>query len=233
MARDTDATAGTETIVVPGPIRGGHCPPPREIVLVDARKVFDFCTQEDLLERCFTIPNLGTGATILSCRITQIQCEEVADRQPVNNGSDGRAIVSIQITLTLQLQVQPATGMQPVTVERTISFPKRVVLCAPEGTDVTCDVEGSCICTVQPDAAAGEPNVCCTIQLCTVLTVTADVKLLVPAFGSALPRRCPSAASPAGCPPEVEPCDPPVRLPARRRERDRDRDRDRDCGCRD
>ena len=64
MARDTDATAGTETIVVPGPIRGGHCPPPREIVLVDARKVFDFCTQEDLLERCFTIPNLGTGATI-------------------------------------------------------------------------------------------------------------------------------------------------------------------------
>ncbi len=225
MASHTDATAGTEMRVVPGPIRGGHCPAPREIVLVDARKVFDFCSQEDLLERCFTLPDLGADGSILSCRITQIQCEEVADRQPVTNGDEGRAIVSIQITLTLQLQVQPTMGAQPVLVERTVTFPKRVVLCAPEGTDVTCDVEGTCICTVQPGAGEGEPNVCCTIQLCTVLTVTADVKLLVPAFGSVRARRCPSAASVQGCPPEVDDCDPPVRFPVRRRERDRD------CGC--
>jgi len=229
MATNREATAGTESRVVPGLIRDGHCPSPREIVLVDARKVFDFCTQEDLLERCFNIQGLGEGATILSCRITQISCEEAADRQPVNNGKDGRAIVSIQITLRLQLMVRPSATAQPILVERTITFPKQVVLCAPEGTDVTCDVEGSCICTVQPGAAQGEPNVCCTIQLCTVLTVTADVKLLVPTFGSVLPRRCPSAASPAGCPPDVEPCDPPVRFATR--QRDRHRDHDCDCGC--
>ncbi len=224
MASNTDATAGTEMTVIPGPIRGGHCPAPREIVVVDARKVFDFCTQEDLLERCFTIPELGAHGSVLSCRITDIRCEEVADRQPVHQGDDGRAVVSIQITLTLRLRVLPDSGERPIVVERTITFPKRVVLCAPDGTDVTCDVEGTCICTVQPDAAEGEPNVCCTIQLCTVLTVTADVKLLVPAFGSVRPRRCPSGASPQGCPPEVEDCDPPVvRLPIRRR--------DRECGC--
>jgi len=224
MASNTDVTAGTEMTVLPGPIRGGHCPTPREIVLVDARKVFDFCSQEDLLERCFTIPELGTEGSILSCRITQILCEEVADRQPVNNGDEGRAIVSIQITLTLQLQVQTQAGATPTIVERTITFPKRVVLCAPEGTDVTCDVEGTCICTVQPMAGEGEPNVCCTIQLCTVLTVTADVKLLMPSFGAVRARRCPSAASVQGCPPEIEDCDPPVRFAAARR-------RDRDCGC--
>lgn len=209
--------------VVPGPIRGGHCPTPREIVVVDARKVFDFCTQEDVLERCFTIPDLGEDASVLDCRITNITCEEIMDREPVMNGN-GRAVVSVQITLTLRLTIMPDLGQSPITVERTVTFPKRVVLCAPEGTQVTCDVQGTCICTVQPDAADGEPNVCCTIQLCTVLTVTANVKLLVPSFGSVRARRCPSAASPAGCPPEVEDCEPPFGQEAAERNH-------RNCGC--
>jgi len=224
MSTNMSPTAGEmDVTVVPGPIRGGQCPTPREIVVVDARKVFDFCTQEDILERCFSIPDLGEDASVLDCRITNIQCEEIMDREPVRDNR-GRALVSIQITLTLRLTIMPDAGEHPIRVERTITFPKRVVLCAPEGTEVSCDVQGTCICTVQPDAAEGEPNVCCTIQLCTVLTVTASVKLLVPSFGSVSARRCPSAASPAGCPPEVEDCEPPfVQLPASRR--------NRNCGC--
>ncbi|MFZ5815797.1 MAG: hypothetical protein ACOY93_10910 [Bacillota bacterium] len=193
MSKNLPPMAGGQDIrVVPGPIRGGHCPPPREIVVVEARKVFDFCTQEDLLERCFFIPDLGPGAMVVECTITNVTCQEIMDREPLPNG-EGRALVSIQVNLTLNLTIIPAPGQAAVMIQRNISFPKRVVLCAPLGTDVSCEVRGTCICTLQPpspNGVEGEPNICCTIQLSITLTVTANVKLLVPTFGMVLPKEC-------------------------------------------
>lgn len=138
--------------------------------MVEARKIFDFCFQEDTLERCFFVPGLGTAATVTNCEITQVTCNEILDREPVPD-QDGLALVSIQVTLELSITVLPGPNVAPVTVTRMISFPKRAVLCAPTGTEVTCDVRGTCICTVQPSTMAQmgtEPNVCCTIQLSEV-----------------------------------------------------------------
>ncbi len=178
--------------VVPGPVRGGHCPPPREIMVVEARKVFDFCTQEETLERCFFVNGLANGAMVTSCEITDVTCQEILDREPIPD-EEGKALVSIQVNLTLNLMITPGNGMAPIMVQRNIAFPKRVVLCAPMGTDVSCDVRGTCICTIQPPSPNGaemEPNVCCTIQLSITLTSTANVKVLVPTFGMVFPKEC-------------------------------------------
>lgn len=195
--------------VSPGPIRGGHCPPPREIVLVDARKVFDFCTQQDTLERCFCVADLGPDAAVIDCQIVNISCQEIAEREPIIGG-EGRALVSIQVNLTVRITLMPGNNQPPITVERNIAFPKRVILCAPMGTDVTCDVRGTCICTVQPPGSTGcpvEANVCCTLQLVITITVTAPVKVLVPSFGMVMPRECqapvPAAMLPEECPDSI------------------------------
>lgn len=191
--------------VVPGPIRGGHCPPPKEIVVVEARKVFDFCSQEDTLERCFFVAGLTNGAMVTACEITDVTCQEIMDREPIPE-DEGKALVSIQVNLTLNVTITPGNGAAPITVQRNIAFPKRVVLCAPMGTDVSCDVRGTCICTIQPPSPNGgdtEPNVCCTIQLSITVTSTANVKVLVPTFGMVLPKEC-SAAPVIG---EQIPCD--------------------------
>lgn len=211
MSKNLPPVAGVQDLrVLPGPIRGGHCPPPREIVVVEARKVFDFCTQDDLLERCFFVAGLGQGAMVVDCQIANVTCQEIMEREPLPT-KPGKALVSIQVNLTLNLTVVPATGQAPVMLQRNISFPKRVVLCAPTGTDVTCDVRGTCICTVQPPSPTPvetEPNVCCTIQLSTTLTVTANVKVLVPTFGMVLPKECTIApVLGAMVPPD---CDEPV-----------------------
>ncbi|HLN60616.1 MAG TPA: hypothetical protein VK464_03620 [Symbiobacteriaceae bacterium] len=168
-------TGGQDRRVVPGPVRGGACPPPSEIVVVEVRKVFDFCFQEDSLERCFFVPGLGTGAAVTGCEITNVTCGEIMDREPIPD-QDGLALVSLQINIDLSISIAATANATPTTVTRTISFPKRVVLCAPTGTDVSCDVRGTCICTVQPTTATTattEPNVCCTIQLCVVNIVDA------------------------------------------------------------
>lgn len=187
--------------VVPGPVRDGRVPPFREIMVVETRKVYDFCFQEDTLERCFTVPNLGAGAQVLSCQISNVTCQEITPREPIPD-QPGLSLVSVQVNLQLTIQIRPDTGAQPGTLQRVIAFPKRLVLCAPQGTDVTCDVRGTCICTLQPvPAGSTEPNLCCTIQLCTTTQATADVRVLVPTFGTVVPQPC--AVSPAfgGCPP--------------------------------
>lgn len=197
-------SGGQEPRIVPGPVRGGACPPPSEIVVVEARKVFDFCFQEDSLERCFFVSGLASTATITNCEITNVTCTEIMDREPLPD-QDGLVLASIQITLELRITILPAPMAQPVTIMRTVTFPKRVVLCAPSGTDIRCDVRGTCICTVQPPPTTGatgnEPNVCCTIQLCVTVTSSADVKLLVPSFGVVVPQECRVSPAFGGCPP--------------------------------
>jgi hypothetical protein len=210
---------GQDRRIAPGPVRGGACPPPSEIVVVETRKVFDFCFQEDSLERCFFVSGLTNGATISGCEITNVTCSEILDREPIPE-QDGLALVSLQINIEITVTIQPGTvGATPITVMRTISFPKRVVLCAPTGTDVTCDVRGTCICTMQPPSmnqvgqVGTEPNVCCTIQLCVVVQSTALVKILVPSFGVVMPQECRVSPAFGGCPPmPPEVCGPGINM---------------------
>lgn len=194
--------AETRTKIIPGPIKG-TCPPFKEIMVIDARKVFDFCFQEDILDRCFFVPEVGTGAEILDCEIVDVTCVEIMEREPIPE-TGGLALVSLQVTLTLRITLIPTTGATPIVINRPLAFPKRVVVCAPDGTDVNCDVRGTCICTLQPvvnQVTTTEPNVCCTIQLCIVVQVTADVKILVPTFGFVMPKECQVAPAFGGCPP--------------------------------
>lgn len=191
--------------------------------MIEARKVFDFCFQEDTLERCFFVPDVGPNATVLACDITDVVCSEVGVREPIQD-QDGLALVSIQVNVTLSLTISLGPGTTPITVTRQIAFPKRVVLCAPMGTDVTCDVRGTCICTVQPTTGqfGTEPNVCCTIQLCITVKSYADVNILIPSFGTVVPKECQVAAAFGGCPPMP----PEICGPLRGTSRDCDRDRD-------
>lgn len=206
---------GQQSTVVPGPVKGGVCPPPSEIMVVEARKVFDFCFQEDLIERCFFVPGLGPQARVTECEIVEVVCDEVMDREPIVD-NDGLVLVSLRILLTLRITILPAPAAMPIIVTRQIAFPKRVVLCAPTGTEVRCDVQGTCICTIQPETEAPqEPNLCCTIQLCIVVQSTALVKILVPCFGVVVPQECKVSPIFGGCPPlPPDPCPPLV--PTRR-----------------
>jgi hypothetical protein len=162
------------------------------------------CFQEDMLERCFFVPDLGEMAAVVSCEIMDVTCNEIGQREPVV-GQPGVATVSIQINLTLRLAIAPTPMATPILVTRTIAFPKRVVLCAPTGTEVVCNVRGTCICTVQPPVPMApelESNVCCTIQLVTSVKSVADVNLLVPSFGMVMPKECKAVAVMPDVPPE-------------------------------
>jgi hypothetical protein len=197
-------------VIVPGPILG-PCPPPTEIICIEAKKVFDFCFQEELLEKCFRLEEEVTE--VEDCEIESAVCREIRDRRPVE-GRDGLFLVSLQIDLILRLTL--LVDEEEVVRRRRITIVKQVVLCAPLGTEVTCEVAGTCICVVQdqtlppelvengaaqPEPAEDEPNICCTVQLCITIQSLATVKILVPALGLCVPAECRVAPAFGGCPP--------------------------------
>jgi hypothetical protein len=87
-------SGGQGARIVPGPVSGGACPPPSELV-VEVRKVFDFCFQQETLDRCFVVPGLGPGAAVTDCQITNVTCQEALPREPLQD-QEGLSVVSVQ-----------------------------------------------------------------------------------------------------------------------------------------
>jgi len=83
---------------------------------------------------------------------------------------------------------------------KVVTFLKQAVLCAPEGTEVQCEVTGNCCCFLDCNW-----DITCVFDFCVVLQVKADVKILVPSFGFCVPAECKAVAP---CPPRiVDDCD--------------------------
>ncbi|MCL6560184.1 MAG: hypothetical protein K6U74_15600 [Firmicutes bacterium] len=186
---------------------------PTDIVCIEVPKVYDFCFQAERRENiCTPIRKpcpIPPDATV-RCTITATTCEEVARSTPT---PDGRANVTLAITVTYTLEVLDNTGRVILTIpDLTFGFVKAVVLCAPTTpfpTTTVCNiVSSSCFCLI-----AGE-QICCTFDLCIVIQSVAVVKLLVPSFGFCVPALCEEVAPgpPFVCPPQLFPpqC-PPLR----------------------
>lgn len=206
--------------ITPGPVGPDGAPEPTEIVCIDTRKVYDFCFEEIVIpERTFTPPpgictNLtGTASdfavrcTILSAAMDTdqfVDCVEIGPRTPVGNG-----LFQVQVRVTVPVQIEVVNRMGGLVcgpVVTSFTFVRTAVLCAPPGTEVTCDITGTCLCDF--DAVPGTTGTItitlfrCSFNLCLVLQSSAVVKLLVPSFGFCVPAPCRVAGL---CPPSFPP----------------------------
>jgi hypothetical protein len=186
--------------VVPGPCPATGCPPPTEIVCIEVHKVYDFCFQTETRDNiCFEIPDAcGTvppGSTA-SGTVTSVTCTATSI-QPIP--PDGFANVTLLITVTLSNTITSPGGQTLCTFTGTFSFLKTVVLCAPQGVSISCEVPAT---AVGPCVIIGD-DVCCTVSLCLLIESVAKVKLLVPSYGFCVPAPCVVAPFPPfPCPPQ-------------------------------
>ncbi|MEW6172161.1 MAG: hypothetical protein AB1510_03715 [Bacillota bacterium] len=174
-----------------------------EVVCIETFKVYDFCFQADSREQCFDVTvcqeyPFPPGSTA-QCDISGATCTEVSRTPPDENG---RSDITFAVSATIIITILGPDGCPLCQLTKTISFTKTVVLCAPEGTFTDCAVVSvACQCVL-----IGE-QVCCSVDLCTVIQSRAIVKLLVPSFGFCVPVACEevSPAPPVVCPPELFP----------------------------
>jgi hypothetical protein len=167
-----------------------------EVICAEVKRVCDFCFQEERIDRTFAVGNL-TGQTI-NCMIDQaaITCR-VVQRMPLD-GDDNRVLVGVAITVPVTI----TAGTQ--TIPQTVTFLKQAVICAPPGTDVECQVTGTCLCFF--DATTGNLN--CTFNFCVVIQSKVTVRVLLPTLGQCAPKRCSVQEALGGCPPgSNNPCD--------------------------
>jgi hypothetical protein len=164
-----------------------------EVVCIEAKRVCDFCFQEERIERTF---NVGTGLTgNVTCMINEqnITCREVERRTVDSKKNQELACVAVQVPVTIMIGTQ--------TITQTITFLKQAVLCAPGGTDIECQVTGNCCCFYDPATGV----VTCVFNFCVVIQSKVTVRILVPTMGMCTPKRCQPVVG--GCPPgAMNPC---------------------------
>ncbi|MGE5673711.1 MAG: hypothetical protein ACM3XM_07465 [Mycobacterium leprae] len=178
------------------PCHEGHH---HDVVCIEAKKVFDFCFQEHHVEREFPdlVPH-DLKHVRVECEIeeSEILCREVGKRRPVE-GKPGKFIVCVAVEVPIRIKVIDEYDERICrTIHQKVVFLKQAVLCAPEGTDVECQVTGNCCCFFDRH----HHIVTCAFDFCVVLETKAKVKLLVPSMGLCLPAQCKSVPA---CPPRV------------------------------
>lgn len=163
-----------------------------EVICIEATKVCDFCFQEHRVDRTFNV-NVPTGVTEIMCNIDEanVTCR-VVERREVEGTKKQLVCVAITVPVTFTVGTE--------TFNQTVTFLKQAVLCAPEGTQVRCDVTGNCCCFLDPATGL----VTCVFDFCVVIKTQVQVRVLVPTLGMCTPKRCRSTI--VGCPPSVPDC---------------------------
>lgn len=164
-------------------------PPATEIVCIKTKKVFDFCFQQDLVERVFPVTEPGVPSNvdgIIECNVTQTRCTELGRNEVPDK--PGFYAVSLQVSVNCAFTVATSNGGQE-TFARTFTLPKTVVLCTPAGTHLECDVSAVCTCTLesQQRPAGFSTDIVSSLQLWLVVTSYAEVAMLVPSYGLCTP----------------------------------------------
>lgn len=171
----------------------------RDVICIEAKKVFDFCFQEHRVERQFDA-NIPTDTPVMvDCQIdTQaITCREVSPRQEIDDKKNKFLVcLAINVPVTIRVMNQ-VTGTVVDTIERVVVVLKQVVLCVPFGADVQCEVTGNCCCI----GDAENQQVQCVFNFCIVVKSKATVQVLVPILGMCMPKECETVST--GCPPVV------------------------------
>jgi hypothetical protein len=183
--------------VVPGPYPDG-CPPPTAVDCIQVTKVYDFCFSTETRDNlCFPIPaSCGTlpSGTTCTVSVTSVSCTTVSST-PVANGF---ANVTLLVTVDLSISLFAPSGATICTFTGTFSFFKTIVLCAPDGTTITCQAPSNAVGTC---VIIGN-DVCSIVTICLLIQSVATVNLLVPTFGFCTPAPCVVAPSPPfACPP--------------------------------
>ncbi len=173
-----------------------------EVVCIETFKVYDFCFQSERRENnCFNLNSVTVPAgSTIKCEIKSAECQEVDRSKP---DKDGRANVTIAISVEAKVKIKDPGGNKIFSDTRTFGFTKTVLLCAPAGTEIVCNVVNA---ACGPCLIMGN-QVCCTFDLCVVIQSVALVKLLVPSFGFCAPKVCEQVAPgpPFVCPPVLFP----------------------------
>lgn len=173
-----------------------------DVVCIETYKVYDFCFQSLHLENnCFTPRVTPPPGAVIDCAVVKAECEEAGRTEPDENG---RANVTFAITVKIKTKIEHEDcSRHHVCDPHEFTFFRTVSLCAPEGTHTICDVVnsscGPCIVT--------NGQICCSVDLCIVISSVAPVKLLVPTFGFCTPTECEAVSpiSPFVCPGKLFP----------------------------
>jgi hypothetical protein len=169
------------------PMAGGSGDCHHDVICIETDKVFDFCFQEEHVERTFTVPTVDHRMLNVECQIDQagITYREIGSRREADGRNRFLVCLVIEVPVTLSLVDAQNPDLVVQVIRERVVFLKQAVLCTPTGSNVACEVTGNCSGLF--DRQLGQ--VSCEFDFCVLLKSTAKVRVLVQTLGICVPQR--------------------------------------------
>lgn len=186
-----------------------------ETLCIRTTKVYDWCYSNGTNTFVITdlvFPEDTSVVAGMECSITDFSCAEISRSQ----AGGGIAMVTLRKQASFELTFVDAAGLPvPVTIggvevdtqTRTRFYDEFIQICAPTGTDVTCDITDSG-CSSTLTIVSGTPAVSVDIYVCQSVRSEADVSVCVDIVDFCAPDLCSPVArqqDPPSCPPTLFP----------------------------
>lgn len=179
----------------PTPDQAFSCAGTPQCTCVEVNTVYDLCSQVDETSVCSTDFDRWDRDDVTSVACTATCDCTFQSSTPVSTGSD---FVYATFLITCTVTFTFTTPTKTCTSTETVSRLKQVVLCAPAGNVLSCDIIG--VQCMPP--AFTTTQACTTIMTCAIFKSVRLQNLLIQSYGECTPAPC--EVSP------IFPCPPPT-----------------------
>ena len=157
------------------------CPTPSDRICIETTRIFDSCAFEEEQHKTFNLPN--------SDEYQCIQCEVIETKYRILNITkidDQQDLVNVKLRIEVMLEFISNCPNDPV-LKRTVYFDKNITLTAPEGSDITCDINSAdCEC----DKSHCNHKLTCIVEIAAVVKSKKLVQIQVPFLGNCESKQC-------------------------------------------
>lgn len=160
------------------------CPTPSDRMCIEVTRVFDSCMFEEKQRKTLKLPNL--------CENDDMQCEIIETNSKiltVTKIDEQQDLVNVKLRIKVILGFIRKCSADPIFKE-SIYFDKNITLTAPDGADISCNIDNATCECIESSNLSCNQKICCTVKVAAVVKSKKLIQIQVPFLGGCEPKQC-------------------------------------------
>lgn len=157
------------------------CPTPSDKMCIETTRIFDSCAFEEQQHKTFNLPNSNEYQCI-HCKVIETKYS-ILD---ITKTAEEQDLVNVNLRIEVMLGFISNCSNDPV-LKRTVYFDKNTTLTAPEGSDISCDINSATCECVKLNCGH---KLTCTVEIAAVVKSKKLVQIQIPFLGNCQSKQC-------------------------------------------
>lgn len=158
-------------------------PSPSGKMCIETTRIYDSCAFEEEQQKTFNLPN-SIEDQCIHCKVTETKYS-ILDITKIDEQQD---LINVKLRIEAILGFISNSSNDP-TFKKVVYFDKSITLIAPEGSDVSCDINTTACECIQSNC---DHKLTCIVKIVAVIKSKKLVQIQVPFLGNCEPSSCSS-----------------------------------------